>query len=328
MGTMVKPGLIAVLAAAVLAGLTGAAAPAEPYPSKPVKMIVPFPPGGVIDIVGRVIAEPLGQRLGQPVLVDNRAGAAGTIGVEAGAKSPADGYTLTLGTTGTLASAPALYPALGYDPVKSFAPIGLATTAPFLVVAHPSVAAGSLRELIDLARAKPNQLSFGSVGSGSPPHIAGEMFKAAAGVDLLHVPYKGLPTAVADLLAGRTQVMFNQLAPFLSHVAAGKLKALAVAAPQRIAQLPGVPTAAEAGFAGYEVSIWSGLLAPRATAQDIVNRLNSELAAVLASNEVQEKLRAQGFDVRRGTPEQFAALIVSETEKWSRAIRTSGAKLD
>jgi tripartite-type tricarboxylate transporter receptor subunit TctC len=322
-----KPVLIAVLAGA-LAALCGGRALAEAYPSKPLRLIVAFPPGGVIDIVGRVIAEPLGQRLGQAVVVDNRAGAAGTIGVEAGAKAPADGYTLTLGTTGTLASAPALYPALGYDPVKSFAPIGLATTAPFLVVAHPSVAAGSLRELVDLARAKPNQLSFGSVGSGSPPHIAGEMFKAAAGVDLLHVPYKGLPTAVADLLAGRTQVMFNQLAPFQAHVAAGKLKALAIAAPQRIAQLPGVPTAAEAGFTGYEVSIWSGLLAPRATPQEIVTRLNRELSTVLTSKEVQEKLAAQGFAVNPGTPQQFAALIVSETEKWSRAIRTSGAKLD
>lgn len=322
-----KRGLIAVFAAA-LAALSGGGALAEAYPSKPVRMIVPFPPGGVIDIVGRVIAEPLGHRLGQPVVVDNRAGAAGTIGVEAGAKSPPDGYTLTLGTTGTLASAPALYPALGYDPLKSFAPIGLATTAPFLVVAHPSVPAESLRELVDLARAKPNQLSFGSVGSGSPPHIAGEMFKAGAGVELLHVPYKGLPTAVADLLAGRTQVMFNQLAPFQAHVAAGKLKALAVAGPQRVAQLPGVPTAAEAGFPGYEVSIWSGLLAPSATPQDIVSRLNQELSAVLASKEVQEKLSAQGFEVSRGTPEQFASLIVSETAKWSRAIRTSGAKID
>jgi tripartite-type tricarboxylate transporter receptor subunit TctC len=291
-------------------------------------MIVPFPPGGVPDLVARLVAEPLGQRLGQPVVVDNRAGAAGTIGVEAGAKAPTDGYTLTLGSTGTLASAPSLYPALGYDPVKSFSPIGLVASAPFLVVAHPSVPAASLRELVDLARSKPNHLSYGSVGSGSPPHIAGEMFKASAGVELLHVPYKGLPTAVADLLAGRLQVMFNQLAPFQAHVATGKLKALAVAAPERVSQLSAVPTAAEAGLPGYEVSIWFGLLAPSGTPQEIVRRLNTELSAVLASKEAKEKLGAHGFEVSGGSSAQFSALIVSETARWSRAIQASGAKLD
>lgn len=316
------------VAIAVFLGLWSAATLAQAYPSKPLKLLVPFPAGGVPDIVGRVIAQALAQGLGQPVLVDNRAGAAGTVGLEAGAKSPADGYTLVLGTTGTLASAPSLYPSLGYDPIKSFAPISLLITAPFLVVVHPSMPANSLRELIDFAKSKSGQLNFGSAGSGGPPHIAGEMFKSAAGVDIVHVPYKGLPTAVTDLLTGRIQIMFNQLAPFQSHIDAGKLRALAVAAPSRVRQLPSVPTAAESGLPGYEVSIWFGLLAPSGTPNDVIKRLNAEVLKALATKEVQNSLSAQGFEPSASSPEQFSALIVHETAKWSRAIKASGAKLD
>lgn len=301
---------------------------AQPYPSKPVKLIVPFPPGGVPDLVARVIAQGLSPGQGQPVLVDNRAGGAGTVGMEAGARSPADGYTLVLGSTGTLASAPALYPGLGYDPIKSFAPISLLTNAPYVVVVHPSVPASSLRELIDVAKSKPGQLNFGSAGSGGPPHIAGEMFKTAAGVDLVHVPYKGLPTAVTDLLTGRIEIMFNQLAPFLPHIRAGKLRALAVAAPDRVSQLRGVPTASEAGLPGYDVSIWFGLLAPSGTPGNVVAGLNAEVLKALATKEVKDSLTAQGFEPTGSTPEQFSAHIVSETEKWSGAIKASGAKLD
>jgi tripartite-type tricarboxylate transporter receptor subunit TctC len=322
--------VLAVVGVAVLLllGPWSTAAFAQAYPSKPVKLIVPFPPGGVPDIVGRVIAQGLSQRLGQSVLVDNRAGAAGTVGVEAGAKSPGDGYTLVLGTTGTLASAPSLYPNLGYDPVKSFAPVSLLISAPFLVVVHPSVPANSLRELVDFAKSRAGQLNFGSVGSGSPPHIAGEMFKIAAGVDLVHVPHKGLPSAVTDLLTGRIQIMFNQLAPFQSHVHAGKLRALAVAAPNRVSQLPSVPTTAESGLPGYEVSIWFGLLVPRSTPNDVVTRLNSEVLKALSTKEVHDSLSAQGFEPSGSSPEQFSALIVSETARWSGAIKASGAKLD
>jgi tripartite-type tricarboxylate transporter receptor subunit TctC len=301
---------------------------AQAYPSKPVKLIVPFPPGGVPDIVGRVIAQSLSERLGQPVIVDNRAGAAGTVGVEAAAKSPGDGYTLVLGTTGTLASAPSLYPTLGYDPVSSFTPVSLLITAPFHIVVHPSVPAGSLSELIGFAKSRAGQLNFGSVGNGSPPHIAGEMFKSAAGVDLVHVPYKGLPSAITDLVTGRIHIMFNQLAPFQSHVHAGKLKVLAVAAPNRAPQLPSVPTAAESGLPGYEVSIWFGLLVPRGTPGEVVTKLNAEVLKVLSMKAVHDSLVGQGFEPAGSSPEQFSALIISEATRWARAIRSSGAKLD
>lgn len=313
---------------ALAATLLAATAAAQPYPSKPLRLVVGFPPGGVVDIVARVVAEPLGQRLGQPVIVENRAGAAGTVAAEAVARSPADGYTLLLGTTGTLASAPSLYPGLSYDPLKSFAPIGQLTTAPFVVVVSTASTAQSLSELIALARSRPGQLNFGSVGNGSPPHIAGEMFKVASGAELVHVPYKGLPTAVGDLLAGRIEVLFNQVAPFLPHIQAGKLRALAVADSARLSQLPGVPTAAEAGLPGYEVSIWSGLVAPAGTPKDLVARLNNEIAKVLATRAVQESLANQGFQAAGGSPEQFAALIASETTKWSHAIQLSGAKAE
>lgn len=306
----------------------GVTASAQSYPSKSIRLIVPFPPGGVPDIVGRHVAQRLSVGLGQTVFVDNRAGAAGTVGLEAGAKSTADGYTLVLGTTGTLASAPNLYPNLGYDPIKSFAPISLLVSAPFLVVVHPSVPTRSLRDLIDLAKSRPGELNFGSVGNGSPPHIAGEMLKSATGADFVHVPYKGLPTAVTDLMTGRIHVMFNQLAPFLSYIEAGRLRPLAVAASSRIPQLPGVPTAAEAGLPGYEVSIWFGLLAPAGTPNNIIAMLNAELLKALATKDLRQGLAAQGFDPSGSSPERFSKFIVSETAKWSRAIKASGAKLD
>jgi tripartite-type tricarboxylate transporter receptor subunit TctC len=313
---------------AVAAALLSAGASAQTFPSKPLRLVVGFPPGGVPDIVARVVAEPLAQRLGQPVVVENRAGAAGTVATEAVARSPADGYTLLLGTTGTLASAPSLYPSLGYDPLKSFAPISLVASAPFVIVVGAAAPPRSLTELIALAKSRPGQLHFGSVGNGSPPHIAGEMFKAASGVDLVHVPYKGLPTAVGDLLSGRIEVMFNQVAPFLPHIQAGKLRVLAVAGPSRVVQISDVPTAAEAGLPGYEVSIWSGLLAPAGTPQGVVARLNDEIGKVLATRAVQEGLASQGFQAAGSSPERFAALVASETTKWSRAIQLSGAKAD
>jgi tripartite-type tricarboxylate transporter receptor subunit TctC len=293
-----------------------------------VKLIVGFPPGGVPDIVARGLAQELATGLGQPVLVENRAGAAGTMGLDAAARAPADGYTLVLGTTGTLASAPALYPGLGYDPVRSFTPVSLIARAPFVVVTDASLPVSSLDGLITLARAKPGRLNFGSVGNGSPPHIAGEMFNVRADVKLTHVPYKGLPTAVTDLLSGRIEVMFNQLAPFLPHIQSGKLRALAVAGPQRLPQLPDVPTAAEAGLSGYEVSIWFGLLTPAGTPRDIVARLNTEVVKALASPRLQVSLGAQGFDVRASSPEQFASLIGTERERWTAAIKAAGVRLD
>jgi tripartite-type tricarboxylate transporter receptor subunit TctC len=312
----------------LLGGLWNTGAWAQAYPSKPIKLVVPFPPGGVVDIVGRVVAQPLSQGLGQPVVIENRAGGAGTVGMEAAAKSPADGYTLVMGSVGTLASAPSLYPSLGYDPIRSFAPISLLVTAPFVVVVHPSVPANSLNELIAFAKSNPGRLNFGSAGSGGPPHIAGEMFKTAAAVDIVHVPYKALPSAVTDLLTGRIQIMFNQLAPFQSHIRDGRLRALAVAAPKRISQLSEMPTAAESGVPGYEVSIWFGLLAPSGTPNDVIKQLSSEVRKILETRAVQDSFSAQGFDTSASSPERFSALIASEAAKWSRAIKASGTKLD
>ena len=300
---------------------------AQGYPSKPVRFLVPVAAGTTPDVVARVVSQPLSQVLGQPIIVDNRTGAAGTIGMEAAAKAAPDGYTLILGTTGTLASAPGLYPNLRYDPISSFSPITLLVTAPYVVVVHPAVAS-SLKELIERANAKPGQLNFGSGGRGGPPHIAGEMFKAAAGVKLTHVPYKAASTAVSDLVGGRVHAMFNQIVNFQSHIQAGKLTAIAVAGPKRIAQLPGVPTSAEAGLPGYEVSIWFGLIAPKGVPQRLVARINAEALKILAAREVRDSLFAQGFEPTGSSPEQFAALIASESVKWLRAIKESGTKLE
>jgi len=298
------------------------------YPNRPIKLLIPFPPGGPTDIVGRLTAQKLTDGLGQPVVVENRPGASGTLGAEIVAKAPADGYTLLLGTTGTLASAPSLIPNLGYDPTRSFAPISQLTNGVFLVVVNASLGVDSLQELIALARAKPGQLAFGSGGNGHPLHIAGEMFKAAASVDLLHVPYKGTAPALTDLLAGRTQVIFEQSAALLPHIRTGKLTALAVAGPTRLSQLPDVPTSAEAGLPGYEVSAWFALVAPADTPREVIARLNGEIRRGLATRELQEALARHGIDPVTGSPEELAALIVADGAKWARAVKLSGARLD
>jgi len=298
------------------------------YPNRPIKLLIPFPPGGPTDIAGRLIAPKLTEALGQPLVIENKAGAAGTLAAEAVAKSAADGYTLLLGTTGTLVSAPALLPRLAYDPVRSFAPISRITNGVFLVVVDASLGVGSLPELIAMAKAKPGQLAFGSGGNGHPLHIAGEMFKAAAGVDLLHVPYKGVSPALTDLLAGRTQVMFEQSAALLPHIRSGKLKALAVAGPSRLIQLPDVPTAAEAGLPGYEVSAWFALVAPAGTPPEVIARLNRETRKALANPELQEAFTRQAMDPVSSSPEELAALIVADGAKWARAVRLSGVRLD
>jgi len=306
-----------------------AAAPAlAQYPIKPIKLVVPYPPGGPVDNVGRIIAQQLSKGLGQPVVVENRAGAAGTIGAESVANSPNDGYTLLLGTTGTLASAPSLYPSLGYDPARSFAPISLLASGPYLVVIGSSVPANSLRELIELARSKPGQLNFGSAGVGNPLHIAGEMLKTAARVDLVHVPYKGAVPALTDLMAGRIQIIIANIDVFTSAIPTGKIKVLAVAGRRRLPQLQDVPTAAEAGLPDYEVSNWFGLLAPRGTSNDVIGRLNTEVSRALATKQVQDSLSMRGLEPAGGSPEYFAALIASDGTKWSRAVKASGAKLD
>jgi tripartite-type tricarboxylate transporter receptor subunit TctC len=317
-----------VLAVPLVLGLFSVGCLAQPYPSKPVRLIVPFPAGGPLDAVARVIAPPLSQSLGQPVVVEHRAGAAGTIGLEAAAKSPPDGHTLVIGTTGTLASAPTLYRSVGYDPVRSFAPISLLLNVSFAVIVHPSVPAASLRELIDLAKSKPGHLNYGSGGNGHIMHITGEMFKAAAGVELVHVPYKGIVPLTPDLMSGRVQIVFVNISAFHAQLRSGKLRALAFADQRRSAHYPDVPTTAEAGLPGFEVSAWFGVLAPSGTPDEIVRRLSKEIAGVLGREDVLEIFRAQGDEPASSSPEQFAKLIETESVKWSRAIKASGAKVD
>jgi tripartite-type tricarboxylate transporter receptor subunit TctC len=315
------------LAALVVLLVATAAALAQPYPSRPVKLIVPFPPGGNTDIVGRLIAQKLSDALGQQVYVENRGGAGGTIGAEAAAKSPADGYTLFFSTTGTFASAPSMQPALRYDPIKDFAPITTLANAPVVVIVSASEQK-TLRELIEAAKARPGALKFGSAGTGHFVHVAGEMFKDAAHVDLLHVPYKGIAPAVIDLLAGRIDVMFDAFAAYEPHLRSGKLRALAVANASRLSRLPEVPTTAEAGLPGYELASWFGLAAPAGTPREAVDRVNAETLKAIAQADVREQMAKLGLEPGGSTPAQYATMIADELARWRKAVRVAGIKLE
>jgi tripartite-type tricarboxylate transporter receptor subunit TctC len=301
---------------------------AQAYPAKPVKLIVPFPPGGNTDIVGRLIAQKLSDGLGQQVYVENRGGAGGTIGAEAAAKSPADGYTLFFATTGTLASAPSLQPDLRYDPVKAFAPVSTLANAPVVVLVAAEVPVRSLKELVDTARAKPGQLKFGSAGTGHFVHLAGEMFKTAAGVDMLHVPYKGVNAALTDMLGGRIELMFDAPAQYEPHLQSGKVRALAVASAKRLARLPDVPTTAEAGLPGYELASWFGLAAPAGTPAEAIARLNAEVLKALTAADVVETLKKLGLEPAGSSPQEYAAMIVEDLARWRRAVKAAGIKLE
>lgn len=301
---------------------------AQPYPAKPVKLIVPFPPGGNTDIVGRLIAQKLSDGLGQQVYVENRGGAGGTIGAEAAAKSAADGYTLFFATTGTLASAPSMQPDLRYDPVKAFAAISTLANAPVVVLAAAEVPVRSLKDLVDAAKAKPGQLKFGSAGAGHFVHLAGEMFKIAAGVEMLHVPYKGVNAALTDMLGGRIELMFDAPAQYEPHLQSGKVRALAVASPKRLARLPEVPTTAEAGLPGYELASWFGLAAPAGTPAEAISRVNAEVLKALAAQEVVQTLNKLGLEPAGSSPQQYAAMIVEDLDKWRRAVKAAGIKLE
>ena len=301
---------------------------AQPYPAKPVKLIVPFPPGGNTDIVGRLIAQKLSDGLGQQVYVENRGGAGGTIGAEAAAKSAADGYTLFFATTGTLASAPSMQPDLRYDPVKAFAAISTLANAPVVVLAAAEVPVRSLKDLVEAAKAKPGQLKFGSAGTGHFVHLAGEMFKIAAGVDMLHVPYKGVNAALTDMLGGRIELMFDAPAQYEPHLQSGKVRALAVASPKRLARLPEVPTTAEAGLPGYELASWFGLAAPAGTPAEAISRVNAEVLKALAAQEVVQTLNKLGLEPAGSSPQQYAAMIVEDLDKWRRAVKAAGIKLE
>ena len=317
----------ALLVAAALS--LGAIEPARAaYPDKPIRLVVPFPAGGATDFMARSLAVKLGERLHTTIVVDNRGGAGGIIGAEAVATAPPDGYTLLFSTMGVLAINPSLYKKLGYDPVKDFAPISLTHTTANVLVVHPSVPAKNLQELIALAKAKPGTLTFGSSGNGTSSHLSGELFKSMAGVDMTHVPYKGTGPALTDLLTGRISMMIDTVSVHVENVNAGKLRALGVTSAKRSASLPGVPTIAEAGLAGFDVSIWLGVLAPAGTPADIIARVNSEIAKVMNDPEMKAQLAKSGIEPLVSTPQEFAATIKNDTAKWGKVVKASGASVD
>ena len=313
---------------AIVAAIAGSAARAQSYPVKPVRLIVPFPPGGNTDTLGRLMAQKLTDAFGQPFFVENRSGGSGTVGADAAAKSPPDGYTIFFGTTGTLSSAPALQPKLPYDPVKSFAPISALAGAPVVVMVNSALPVNSLKEFIEYAKSRPGKLTYGSAGVGHFLHIAGEAFNSAAGVQLFHVPYKGVNQALVDMLAGRLDVMIDTIVIYAPHVRSGKLRALAVAHGRRLSSVPDVPTTAEAGLPGYEFAAYFGLLAPEGTPAEIVRRLNTEVVKALAAPDLIESLAKMGLEPTPTTPEQYAALIAEEGGKWKRLVVRIGIKLE
>jgi tripartite-type tricarboxylate transporter receptor subunit TctC len=315
------------LAAAL--SIAGAAALAQGYPQRPVRIIVPYPPGSGTDIVARLLGQRIGESWGQPMVVDNRPGAGAIVGVEATAKAPPDGYTIGIADTGPLAINPALYPKLPYDPLRDFAPVIEVAKLPFMLVAHPSLGVSSVGELIAAAKRAPGRINYASVGNGSAVHLATELFRKQAGIDLVHIPYKGSAPALNDVVAGTTPVMFVNLLSGLQHVKSGRLRALAVATSSRVRALPDVPTVAEAGVPGYEFQAWFGIVAPAATPAPILDRLNAEFNRVLSAADVRDRLLNEGgMQPVGGSAAQFAALIAREKEHWGKLVKETGARVD
>lgn len=314
------------LIALLLSSLVLSAA-AQDYPTRPVRLILPFPPGGGTDILGRLISERLSAALGQPVLTENRGGAGGNVGAEAAARSAPDGYTILLAAP-SLAISPSLYAKLNYDPVKDLAPISLVATVPNVMITHPSVPAQTLQEFIALARQKPGAMNFGSGGSGTSNHLAGELFNIVTGTKLVHVPYKGVNLAMNDVLSGRIHLVVIGVPAAAPHIKSGRLRALAIIAPQRAPALPEVPTVADAGLSNFEVTTWYGVLAPAGTPRPVISRLNSELVRIMHTLEMQERLAAMATEPRTSTPEEFAAYLAQEIAKWGDVVRKAGLKAD
>lgn len=294
---------------------------AQTYPAKPIRLIVPYPAGGPADVLARLIGQKLTEKWGQAVLVDNRGGANTIIGMDLTAKAAPDGYTLVIGTT-AMATNPGLVATLPFDGIRDFAPITNLVYSSFVLVVHPSVPANSVQELIALGRARPGQLSFGSGGTGSPTHLSGELFKTMTRVDMVHIAYKGMAPALADLLAGQIQVLFSDPLVALPHVKSGRLRALGVTSAKRFASAPEIPTIAEAGLSGYESGVWYGVLAPAGTPPPVIGQIHSEIVAILALPEVKDRLNLIGGTVIGDTPEAFAAFIKAETAKWTPLART------
>ena len=307
--------------------LTGCAM-AQPYPSKPIRFIAPFPPGGSSDVLCRLLGQKLSEALAQPVLIENRAGASGNIGHEFAAKQPADGYTLVLSNNAALAINPHLFKRMGFDPQGDFAPVSMVASAGQVLVVHPSVAASNVRELIALAKARPGQLHFGSGGKGIPSHVAGENFKVTAGVNIVHVPYKGTVQAVGDLVGGQLQLVFSDMVPAIPHIRAGKLRPLAVTVPQRSAALPDVPTMDEAGLPGFRSVVWWAVLVPRGTPGEVVARLNSEFGRIVKLPDVQERYASLGVFTEHSTPQHVTERTRADLQEYAAILKAAGVEAE
>ena len=310
----------------ISAALAPSDAAAQSYPSRPIRLIVPFTPGGTTDILARTVGQKMTEALGAQVIIDNRPGAAGSIGAEIAAKAKPDGYTLLMGHIGTLAVNPALYARLPYDPIRDFAPITLVALVPNILVVHPSLPVKSVKELIALAKSRPGELKYGSTGAGGTPYLAVEYFKLMAGVDIVEIPYKGAAPLAIDLIAGEISLTITGIPAVLPHVKSGRLKALAVSSSKRSAAVPELPTISEAGLRGYEATAWYGVMAPAGTAREILAKLSSVIVSGIKQPDVADRLTAEGAEPGGSTPEQFQAFIKAEIARWAKVIKATGVK--
>jgi tripartite-type tricarboxylate transporter receptor subunit TctC len=309
-------------------GAFASAAAAQSYPTKPLRIIVMYTAGSTIDIMARLIAPKLTEALGQPVIVENRPGAGGAIGMDMAAKAPPDGHTLTIGATGPSVTNPLLYPKTPFDPLRDFAYISLIATGPAVIAVHPSIPAKTVKDLVALAKARPGQLNYGTAGIGTSPHLAGELFRQVTAADIVHVPYKGNAEAITDLLGGQISIVFTGVPPVVPLMQAGKIKLLATTGNKRIATIPDLPTIAEAGYPGASMGIWYGLVAPAATPKDILARLHREITRIQALPDVRERFAQLGTEATTSTPEQFTTLVREELVKWGKVIKAAGVKVE
>jgi tripartite-type tricarboxylate transporter receptor subunit TctC len=301
---------------------------AQHYPTRPIRLICPFPPGGTTDVVARIVAQGLTEAWGQQIIVDNRPGAGALIGTEMAAKSPPDGYTVLLGSITTHAVNPALHKNLNFDVIKDFAPVTLVVSSPQLLAVHPSLAAKSVKDLIALAKAKPGSLNYASAGAGSSPHLTFELFKSATGIDIRHVPYKGTGPAITELVGGQVQAMITGVVALMPHVKSGKLRGLAVTSKSRVSALPELPTIMESGVPNFDVSSWFGVFLPAGTPKAIVTKMNGQIRKIVEMRDVQKRLVDLGADPETSTPEQFAAYVKSEKARWGKVVQDTGARVD
>ena len=314
--------------ATALISLTSAAASAQSYPTKPVRMIVGFPPGGGTDVVARVISQKLSEWYGQSVVVENRPGATGTIGADLIAKSAPDGYNLIMGHVNSHGIAPNLFAKLPYDPIKDFAAVAYVGYVPNVLAVHPSVPARSVKELVELAKSQPGVMNYASSGNGSTQHLAGEMFKQLTGTSIVHVPYKGSGDAIKDLLGGTVNMNFDTMPPVMAHIQAGKLRGLAISTPRRLSQLPDVPTFEEAGIKGFDVTNWYGVMAPGGTPRELVNKLNADINKAMQVPEVRARLEAVGTQLREQSAAEFESFMKAEVAKYEKLIKSANIKIE